>query len=368
LKRTPLYDHHRALGARLTEFGGWEMPVWYAGIQAEHTAVRTAAGLFDVSHMGEFIVHGRHAEPLLRRTLTNDVALLEAGQAQYTLIPNTDGGTVDDLIAYRLPNDPGGHPVYLLVVNAGNIDKDRDWLRCQVRPGERATLDDRSDDTGLLALQGPLAPAVLAPVTALPVGALPAYHFERGEVAGVPALVSRTGYTGEDGYEIMAEAGDIAAVWTALLDAGAAHGVAPCGLGARDSLRLEASLPLYGHELDDDTSAIEAGLGKFVKLDKPEMVGQARLRRDKADGPAKRLVCIETTGRGIPRQGYPILVGDRAVGVVTSGTQSPTLGKAIGMGYLPAAHAAVDTALGVDVRGQVVPARVVKRPFYRRRG
>ncbi len=350
----------------MVEFGGWEMPVWYAGIAAEHAAVRTRVGLFDVSHMGEFIVHGRHALPFLRRVLTNDVAALEAGQAQYTVLPNAQGGTVDDLLAYRLPNDPNGDPVYLLVVNASNIDADRDWLRSQIRPDEKAELDDRSDDMGLVALQGPRAAPVLAAVTRLGVWALPYYHFERGEVAGVQALVSRTGYTGEDGFEIMAEAGEIAPIWQALIEAGAEHGLAPAGLGARDSLRLEAAMPLYGHELDAATSALEAGLGKFVKLDKPELVGGERLRREKAEGPARKLVGLELLGRGIPRQGYTVLAAGQPIGAITSGTLSPTLGKAIGLAYVAAAHAVVDTALEVDIRGQAVPARIIRRPFYRR--
>jgi len=350
----------------LVEFAGWEMPVWYEGIQAEHHAVRTSVGLFDVSHMGEFIVHRRDALPFLRRTLTNDAAALVPGQAQYSLIPNAEGGTVDDLLVYRLPDDPRGDPVFLLVVNASNIDKDREWLRSQVRPEEKVDLDDRSDGMALVALQGPRAPAALAEVTRLPIWSMASYHFDRGEVAGVQALVSRTGYTGEDGFEIMAEGDDIVAIWEALLGAGAAHGIRPAGLGARDSLRLEASMPLYGHELDDATSALEAGLGRFVKLDKPEMVGGARLQREKAEGPPRKMVCFEMTERGIPRQGYPILVNGRPAGAVTSGTQSPTLGKAIGMGYVPAEHAAVDTALAIDVRGQAVGARVVRRPFYRR--
>ncbi|RIL10972.1 glycine cleavage system aminomethyltransferase GcvT [bacterium] len=366
VNRTPLFDRHQQLGARMVAFAGWEMPVWYAGIQAEHAAVREAVGLFDVSHMGEFIVHGRDGQAVLRRALTNDVAALEIGEAQYTLLPNAHGGTVDDLLAYRLPDNPRGHPVYLLVVNASNIDKDRDWLRAQVRPGEDAVLDDRSGDMALVALQGPRAPAVLAAATRLDVWRMGYYRFDRGDVAGVPALVSRTGYTGEDGFEIMADNADIGAVWDALVAAGAAHGLQPAGLGARDSLRIEAAMPLYGHELDDDTSAIEAGLGRFVKLDKPEMVGRERLAREKAEGPARKMVCFEMTGRGIPRQGYAIHAGGAAAGSVTSGLQSPTLGRAIGMGYVPADRAGIGGELAVDIRGTLVPATIVRRPFYRR--
>jgi len=366
MKRTPLHASHVALGARMTAFGGWDMPVWYAGIPAEHTAVRTAVGLFDVSHMGEFVVHGRGATAALRRLLTNDCADLAAGEAQYTLLPNADGGTVDDLLVYRLDDD-----VYILVVNAGNIDKDRIWLLDALRRiGSPAKLDDRSDAHGLLALQGPKAVDVLAPLTDLDVGGMAYYGFDRGAVAGVQALVSRTGYTGEDGFEIMLAADDTAAVWQALLDAGAAHGIQPCGLGARDSLRLEAAMPLYGHELDDATSALEAGLSRFVKLDKDGLDGPAvgieRLRREAAEGVPRKLVGLVLEDRGIARDGMAIVADGAPIGQVTSGALTPTLDRAIALGYVPPAHGAVDTALAVDIRGRAVPARVVRRPFYKR--
>lgn len=367
MKQTALHSRHLALGARMVEFAGWEMPVWYAGIQAEHLAVRGQVGLFDVSHMGEFIVHGRDATAFLRRVLTNDVAALAVNQAQYSLIPNAEGGTVDDLLAYRLGDGERGQAVYMLVVNAANIDKDLDWLRERIRESERVAIDDRSPDTALLALQGPRAAPVLAALTRLPVWHMDYYHFDRGDVAGVAALVSRTGYTGEDGFEIMTAADDAGAVWDALMEAGAAQGIQPAGLGARDSLRIEATFPLYGHELDEATSAYEAGLGRFVKLeDKPEMVGHARLAREKAEGPARKLACLEMQARGIPRQGYPVLVEGLPVGAISSGLQSPSLGKAIGMALVPAAQAAPGTALAVDIRGQAVPAVTVRRPFYRR--
>jgi aminomethyltransferase len=359
VKRTPLHDYHVALGGRMVEFAGYQMPVWYEGIVAEHEAVRTRVGLFDVSHMGEFVVHGPDALTNLRRLLTNDAAALEDNQAQYSLIPNERGGTVDDLLVYRLSAD-----AYLLVVNASNVDKDREWLRGHL--AGRAELDDRSGDTALVALQGPRAPVVLAGTTRLPVTALPYYHFDRGEVAGVQALVSRTGYTGEDGYEIMVANPDAPAVWEALMAAGAAHGIAPAGLGARDSLRLEASMPLYGQELDEDTSALEAGLGFAVKLDKPEMIGIERLRREKAEGLTRRLIGIEMIERGIPRQHYPILKDGATVGEITSGTQSPTLGTAIAMGYVAAGVAAIGAEVAVEMRGRAVPARIVRRPFYKR--
>jgi aminomethyltransferase len=249
-------------------------------------------------------------------------------------------------------------------VNASNIDKDREWLRGHLTG--RAELDDRSDDNALVALQGPRAPAVLAAATRLPIWTMPYYHFDRGEVAGVQALVSRTGYTGEDGFEIMVACPDAPAVWKALMTAGAEHGIAPAGLGARDSLRLEASMPLYGHELDDDTSALEAGLGFAVKLDKAEMIGAERLRREKAEGLTRRLIGLEMIERGIPRQGYRILAGGSAVGVITSGTQSPTLGTSIGMGYVAKDLAVVGAEVSVEMRGREVPARIVRRPFYKR--
>ena len=364
MKRTPLYEQHRAAGARLTDFGGWEMPTWYAGIKAEHEAVRTKVGLFDVSHMGEFVVYGADAERELRRLLTNDVAELDIDQAQYTLMPNAEGGTVDDLLAYRL-----GVDVYLLVVNAANIEKDFAWLESQLEGQVR--IDDGSSDKALLALQGPLAPTVLSGLTRLPIWGMGYYHFARGEVDGAQVLVSRTGYTGEDGFEIMCEPEDAPGLWDALLAAGEAHGIQPCGLGARDSLRLESAMPLYGHELDDTISVVEAGLKRFVELEKPgldvPMMGEARFRREVEEGLTRRLVGLEIEGRGIPRQGFAIHAQGEPVGVVTSGTMSPSLGKAIALGYVPPAHGKLGTELEIDVRGRAVPARTVRRPFYRRK-
>jgi aminomethyltransferase len=359
MKRTPLYARHVALGARLVEFGGWEMPVWYGSLVAEHNAVRSQAGLFDVSHMGEFIVHGPGAAAFLRRVLTNDVAELAVNEVQYTLMPNAAGGTVDDLLAYRL-----GEHVFLLVVNAGNIPEDLAWLQACLAEGVdgKATLDDRSNDSGLVALQGPAADALLTPHTDLDLASIAYYHFDRGEVAGVQALVSRTGYTGEDGFEIMTSAKDIGAVWDALIAAGATA----CGLGARDSLRLEAAMPLYGHELDETVSALEAGLGRFLRLDKPQQVGGERLRREQAEGVARALVGLRLGERVPPRQGYAILADGQPVGIVTSGTLSPSLDEPIALGYVPPALKAVGTELAVEVRGRAVPATVVRRPFYRR--
>lgn len=363
MKRTPLHPAHVALGARLVEFGGWEMPVWYEGIQAEHEAVRTRVGLFDVTHMGEFVVYGHAAETALQRLLTNDLSTLRNGEAQYTLLPNEVGGTVDDLLVYRLSAD-----VFLLVVNASNIDKDRAWIEAHLPAG--AKLDDHSDGKGIIAVQGPTAPAVLSELTRIPIWTMDYYHFDRGRVADCEALVSRTGYTGEDGFEIMVESDDAMEVWDALLSVGEPHGIRPAGLGARDSLRLEACMALYGHELDDDTSAIEAGLKRFVSLDKPDLkggiIGGERMRRELDEGVMRKLVGIVITGRGIARQGTAILADGAPVGVVTSGTHSPTLDKTIAMGYVPPAHGAVGTELEVEIRGRAVPATVVRRPFYRR--
>ena len=363
MKRTPLYPAHVVHGARLVEFGGWEMPVWYEGIQAEHEAVRTKVGLFDVSHMGEFIVYGHAAEAGLQRLLTNDLSELQIAEAQYTLLPNESGGTVDDLLVYRLAAD-----VFLLVVNASNIEKDREWIESHLPSG--AKLDDHSDAKSLIAIQGPMAPAVLSELTRIPIWNMEYYHFARGTVADCEALVSRTGYTGEDGFEVMVDNEDALDVWEALMAAGESSGIRPAGLGARDSLRLESSMALYGHELDDETSAIEAGLKRFVELEKPglegETIGGERFRREIEEGAAKKLVGLEITGRGIARQGYPILADGEAVGVVTSGTSSPTLDKTIALGYVPPAHGKLGTELSVEVRGRQVAATVVRRPFYRR--
>jgi aminomethyltransferase len=323
--------------------------------------VRTAVGLFDVSHMGEFVVHGPGALDFLRRVLTNDPALLEDNQAQYTVLPNLEGGSVDDLLCYRLDKS-----VYLLVVNAANIEKDYGWLDGLREPS--AKLTDHSADKALLALQGPEAERVLAALTDLELAAMDYYHFDRGDVAGAAALVSRTGYTGEDGFEVMIDAADAVAVWDALLETGADAGIQPAGLGARDTLRLEAAFALYGHELDDETSAIEAGLGFCVKLDKPGMVGLDRLRRDKEEGPRKRLVGLEMLDRGIPRQGNPVVIEGVEAGVVTSGTMSPTLGKAIALAYVPPGSNKVGTDVAVRIRDRDVAAQVVKRPFYKRPG
>ena len=361
LKQTPLNDLHRRLGARMVEFVGWDMPVQYpGGILEEHRAVREAAGLFDVSHMGEFEIRGPDAAAFLSHVVTNDPAPLQVGQAQYTVMCYPHGGSVDDLIIFKLGEDD-----FLAVVNASNTEKDFEWMQGQA-DSFQVSLTDRSRDYGLIALQGPRAVEILRPLTPIDLDAMPNYSVRRGPVAGVESILSRTGYTGEDGFEIMTPWDATPRVWQALLDAGAPLGLKPAGLGARDTLRLEAAMPLYGHELDADTNPLECGLNRFVALDKPEFVGRDVLVAAKANGPAKRLVGLEMLGRGIPRQGYAVQKDGQPVGVVTSGTQSPTLGKAIGLAYVEPGVGGVGTEVEVVIRGGSVPARLVKRPFYKR--
>jgi aminomethyltransferase len=362
LKRTPLFDIHRELGARLVEFGGWEMPVQYSSILAEHRAVRQRAGLFDVSHMGEFRVEGPGAHDLLQALVPNNVARLAINQALYTQICRPDGGTLDDLLIYRLGEDR-----YMVVVNAGTTVKDWSWF-CEQASGHAGfTLANVSDETGLLALQGPLAQTILQPLTATPLDAIPYYHCARGEVAGIPVIISRTGYTGEDGFELYSAAADTPRLWRALIAAGAPHGLLPAGLGARDTLRLEAGYCLYDHELTEEITPLEAGLGWTVKLDKGvDFIGHTALAREKAEGLRRKLIGVELRAPGVPRAGYAIVREGRRIGALTSGTHAPTLDRAIGMGYVPPEHAAPGTELAVEIRGKAVPAAVVALPFYRR--
>jgi aminomethyltransferase len=361
LKKTSLNAVHRELGAKMVAFSGWDMPVEYAGLISEHMAVRRAAGLFDVSHMGELVVEGPGALAFLQRVTANDVGRLVDGQAQYSALPLPNGAPVDDVIVCRRSADR-----YLLVVNAGNVKKDLDWLRAQ-GPADCA-VEDRSDDWALLALQGPRAPAILAPLTGLDLATLRYYHLADGEVAGVPVTVSRTGYTGEDGFELFVPPARAEALYRALLEAGRPEGLVPAGLGARDTLRLEARMCLYGNDLDESTTLMEAGLGWIVCLEaaKGDFIGRAALAEQKEKGPPRRLVGFEMVGRGIARHGYPVYVGGQAVGTVASGTFAPFLQKSIGLVYLPRSAAATGTEFSVDVRGRHVPARVVPTPFYKR--
>ncbi|GMA60603.1 glycine cleavage system aminomethyltransferase GcvT [Alicyclobacillus fastidiosus] len=355
-KRTPLYDLHLAKQAKVIDFHGWEMPVQYQSIVQEHQSVRRDVGVFDVSHMGEFLVTGSDSKQFVQYLVTNDVERLADGQALYTLLTDDNGGIIDDLLVYRLAEER-----WLLVVNAGNIDVDYAWVTSHT--GEFAVkVDNISDDVALIALQGPRAQALLAQNTDVALDELRPFTFAKGEVVGQPALVSRTGYTGEDGFELYVRANDAAAIYEALIQLGAV----PCGLGARDTLRLEAKLPLYGNELSREVTPYEAGLGMFVKLDKGDFIGRAALVRQKEVGVSKKLVGIQTEDRAIPRTGYKVFVGDEEVGVVTSGTMSPTLQVPIGLVLVDARYAALDQMVDVEIRGRRHPARVVKTPFYKR--
>jgi aminomethyltransferase len=344
LRRTPLYERHRALNARMVPFAGWEMPVQYEGVIPEHRAVRTDAGVFDVSHMGELEVEGPRAHELLQSLLSNDLDKVEPGGAQYTLLTNEEGGIVDDLIVYEL--DPFR---YLLIVNASNCDADFNLLKEREVPG--SDVRDVSDEYGLIAVQGPRA------LEWLDLPSAPAFTFSEGEVAGVTCMVNRTGYTGEEGVELIVMAEDAGDLWDAVLD----RGVTPCGLGARDSLRLEVCYPLHGNDIGPDTDPISAGLGWVCALEK-DFTGADELRRIKEAGPERRLAAFVMEDRAVPRQGMPILEG----GEVTSGTHSPMLDQGIGMGYVPAALAEPGTELTIDVRGRHRRARTVAKPIYRR--
>ena len=360
--QTPLTESHRALGARLIEFGGWLMPVQYRSIIEEHRAVRETVGLFDLSHMGELYVEGPDAGPALAAALVSDPPSLAVGRAHYSMICTPAGGIIDDLIVYRLADAR-----FLVVANAGNAAIVSDALAERL-VSFKAVLDDRALATGLLAVQGPRARDVLAPLTDVDLGALRYYAIAEGNVAGIPALVARTGYTGEDGFEVFVETGSTRELWDVLLTAVHARDGLPIGLGARDTLRLEAGMPLYGNELDLDTTPFEAGLGRVVKLEKPgDFVGRAALEKVARDGPARKLVGLIVEGRGIARHGYPVLVADRRTGVVTSGTQSPTLGVPIAMAYVAPGDAEPGTVVDVEIRGARVPARVIALPFYRRK-
>lgn len=359
LRRTPLYDAHVALGARIVPFAGWEMPVQYAaGISAEHRAVREACGVFDVSHMGEVIVRGPDAIAFVNHVTSNDVSALAVGQIQYSTLLTERGTIVDDLLVYRREDS------LFLVVNAGNRDADLAHLREQLA-GFDATLEDVSDAYALIAVQGPRAPAIVQGIADQPLGGIKYYRFVDGEVAGVPAIISRTGYTGELGFELYVPWDHARTVWDAIMESGE---VTPCGLGARDTLRLEAGMSLYGHELDMHTTPLEAGLSWLVKLGKPEFLGKSVLVRQHEDGVERKLVGFTFDERAIPRHGMPVWYGDLQVGAVCSGTMSPTLSEPVGTCYLPAAAAVPGTTFAVDIRGRRVPARVVSLPFYKRAG
>jgi len=361
LKRTPLYERHLALGARLVEFSGWEMPVQYSSILDEHRAVRTRAGLFDVSHMGEFKVEGPESLDFLQYLVPNDVSRLAIHQALYTQLCLPNGGTIDDLIIYYLAENH-----YMMVVNAGNIDKDFAWVEQQAKNFD-VQIFNQSDTTALLALQGPEAQTILQPLADVDLSTIRYYHFEPGVVDGINCIISRTGYTGEDGFELYCAPVDAVTLWNDLLAAGKECGLLPAGLGARDTLRIEAGYCLYGHELDEQTNPLEAGLGWTVKLNKGEFIGRDALLKVKEEGPKRKLIGIEMIERGISRAGYAIYENNLPIGALTSGAPSPTLNKNIGMGYVEASHAVVGNTVQIDIRGKRAAAQIVALPFYKRK-
>jgi aminomethyltransferase len=362
MHQTALVDRHRALGAKLIPFAGWEMPVQYQGLVEEHKAVRSAAGLFDLSHMGELWVNGADAARFLDFALVTAPSKLAVGRAHYSMICAPDGSVIDDLIVYRLDVER-----YLVVANASNVETVAAALRERM-PGFDVTFDDASMQTSLVAIQGPLAAEILQPYIGVDLTTIKYYSGVETSACGVPVLLARTGYTGEDGFELFTRWDDAGVVWDTLLEAGKDRGLVPAGLGARDTLRLEAGMPLYGQELDRATTPFEANLGRVVKLEKEgDFVGRDALAAAK-DHPGKTLVGLKLTGRGIARTGYPVYLPAAAesAGIVTSGTTSPSLGYAIAMAYLPPAHAAVGTPVEIGVRAQRVTAEVIAMPFYRR--
>ena len=361
LKRTPLFDVYANYGGKTIDFGGWELPVQFSSIKAEHEAVRTKAGLFDVSHMGEIIVTGSGSEEYLQKLVTNDVSKIIAGQAQYTAMCYKDGGIVDDLLIYKIE---ANH--YLLVVNAGNIEKDFAWMQENITSD--VTLVNKSEDYGLLALQGPLAQVILQKLTSKNLDEVGFFRFANNvEVAGKNVIVSRTGYTGEDGFEIYASAIDVTDLWSSILEAGKDEGILPCGLGARDTLRFEACLPLYGQELTKDISPLEANIGFVVKLKKEQdFNGKSTLLDQKENGVPRKSIGIEMIDKGIPRTGYPVFVDNKQIGHVTSGTQSPTLKKNIGLAIIDATFAELGQEVEIEIRNKRLKAITVATPFYKR--
>ncbi len=346
----------------MVDFAGWNMPVQYRSIIAEHMAVRTKVGLFDVSHMGEFLVKGDRSYDFVQYMIGNDLSKLAApNKALYTQLVMPTAGTVDDLIVYRRSDD------YLLVVNASNIEKDWSWLKQHSGRFDGVSLSDVSDETALLALQGPNAAPLMVELVGSEIDSIPSFGYMRSTIDGINLSFGRTGYTGEDGFEIVVPAADLERLWNLLLDSGEQYGIEPCGLGARDTLRLEAGLPLYGHELDEQTSPLEAGIGWSVKLDKGEFVGRDALLKQKTEGLSKVCVSLKVEGKALPRQGYPICADGENIGSVTSGSQGIFVGYPIAMGFVPPGYSEVGRRLAVEIRGNLVAAEVVKRPFYRRK-
>ncbi|HWU38085.1 MAG TPA: glycine cleavage system aminomethyltransferase GcvT [Candidatus Acidoferrum sp.] len=360
LRQTPLNALHRQMGAKMVSFGGWDMPVQYRGILEEHRAVRSAAGIFDVSHMGEVEFRGSGALEALQRLTSNDASRLSVGQVQYSALTTEAGTFVDDLTVYKFADDR-----YMTTVNASNIDKDFAWMRDRTQ--SNAEVRNLSDDTALIAIQGPKAVQILQNLTPLPLSSIRYYWFAQGTVLGQDAVVSRTGYTGEDGFEVYLKPQHAAALWNALLEAGTPLGLLPCGLGARDTLRLEAKMALYGNDIDELHTVLEADLGWILKLEKGEFIGKAALAKQKVEGVRRRLVGFEMIERGIARSHYQIIKNEEPIGAVTSGSPAPWLNKNIGLGYVGVEHSAIGTEFAVMVRDNPVPARVVQTPFYKRK-
>ena len=358
IKKTALYDIHQKLGAKVVEFAGFYMPIQYKGINEEHVRVRTTVGIFDVSHMGEFEFIGPKAEAFLQYITINDIKKLNLYQAHYSALCYDDGGIVDDLLIYRFPER------FIMVVNASNIEKDFEWLRSHLIDG--VILKNRSDDYALLAIQGPKAEATLRKLTDADLSQIETYYFTEAVLAGVEMMIARTGYTGEDGFEIMFSPKHAISVWQAIMEAGREFDIEPIGLGARDTLRLEVKYCLYGNDIDRTTNPFEAGLGWITKLDKGDFIGKDAIANVKQQGLHRKLIGFELEAKAIPRHGYKIYADKNEIGVVTSGMFSPVLQKPIGLGYVPIRYAEVDTKLSIDIRGRQFPARVVKTPFYKR--
>ena len=359
MKKTALYEIHKALGAKLVPFAGYQMPVQYEGVNAEHLTVRKGVGVFDVSHMGEFLIEGPNALALIQSVASNDSSVLSIGKAQYSCLPNNKGGIVDDLIIYSLEEN-----AYLLVVNASNIEKDWQWISANNDVGAKMT--NISDDYSLLAIQGPMAIEAMQVLTSVDLKALKFYHFEISDFAGIQnVIISATGYTGSGGFEIYCKNTDVEQLWNQVFEAGAKYGIKPIGLAARDTLRLEMGYCLYGNDINETTSPIEAGLGWITKFTK-SFTNDYALSQQKANGVTRKLVGFELKDRGIPRQSYPIVDSNAVViGSVTSGTMSPSLNKGIGMGYVRSEFSEVGTEIGIKIRKKIVLAKVIKLPFYK---
>ncbi len=360
MKNTALTHIHEQLGAKLVPFAGYNMPVQYEGVNAEHETVRTGVGVFDVSHMGEFLISGKNALALIQKVTTNDASTIEIGRAQYSCLPNSDGGIVDDLIIYRIKEDQ-----YLLVVNASNIEKDWNWISSH--NDVEAEMKNISEDYSLLAIQGPKAIEAMQSLTSVDLSALKYYHFEVAEFAGIEhVIISATGYTGSGGFEIYCKNSEVEQVWNKVFEAGKAFGIKPIGLAARDTLRLEMGFCLYGNDISDTTSPLEAGLGWITKFTK-EFVNSENLKKQKEAGVTRKLIGFELLERGIPRHDYEIVdANGNNIGIVTSGTMAPSLGKGIGLGYVKTEFTAVDTEIYIQIRNNKVKAKIVKPPFYKK--